>query len=66
MAKLSAMWNHYNGDTYIVRNFLGMMQGTEEPFTTIEGAIAAEYTGLASVSSVKSRRLEPVESIKIQ
>jgi predicted dehydrogenase len=55
--------NHYNGDTYLVRNFLGIMKGTEEPFTTVEAAIAAEKTGLAAVRSVKNRQLEPVESI---
>jgi predicted dehydrogenase len=53
--------NHYNGDTYIVRNFLGVMQGTEQPFTTAEAAIAAEKTGLAAVRSVKNRQLETVE-----
>lgn len=52
--------NHYNGDTYIVRNFLGIMQGTEEPFTTAEAAIAAENTGLAAVRSVKSRELAEI------
>jgi predicted dehydrogenase len=56
--------NHYNGDTYIVRNFLGMMQGIEEPFTTAEAAIAAENTGLAAVRSVKNRKLEEVKHIR--
>ncbi|MCF6175506.1 MAG: Gfo/Idh/MocA family oxidoreductase [Victivallaceae bacterium] len=54
--------NHYNGDTYIVRNFLGIMQGTEQPFTTAAAAIAAENIGLAAVRSVKSRQLETVEN----
>jgi predicted dehydrogenase len=53
--------NHYNGDTYIVRNFLGIMKGTEEPFTTVQAAIAAENTGLAAVRSVENRRLETIE-----
>ncbi len=52
--------NHYNGDTYLVRNFLAIMQGTEEPFTTAEAAIAAENTGLAAVRSVKNKKLEQV------
>jgi predicted dehydrogenase len=58
--------NHYNGDTYIVRNFLGIMRGTETPLTTVEAAIAAENTGLAAVRSVKKRQLELVESMKAQ
>jgi hypothetical protein len=57
--------NHYNGDTYLVRNFLGVMQGIEKPFSTLESAIAAEKTGLAAVRSVKSRQLEAIEQIKI-
>lgn len=52
--------NHYNGDTYLVRNFLGIMQGIEQPFTTAEAAIAAENTGLAAVRSVKNRTLEQI------
>jgi predicted dehydrogenase len=54
--------NHYNGDTYIVRNFLGIMQGKEKPFTTAAAAIAAENTGLAAVRSVKNRQLQTVEA----
>jgi predicted dehydrogenase len=54
---------HYNGDTFLVRNFLGVMQGTEEPLTTAEAAIAAENTGIAAVRSVESRRLEDVEQV---
>lgn len=53
--------NHYNGDTYLVRNFLGIMQGKEEPFTTAEAAIASENTALAAVKSVKTRQLVQVE-----
>lgn len=53
--------NHYNGDMYVVRNFLGIMQGREEPLTTVEAAIAAENTGLAAARSVKSRQLEQVD-----
>ncbi len=54
---------HYNGDTYLVRNFLGIMQGTEEPFTTAEAAIAAENTGLAAVKSVQSHQLQSVATL---
>ena len=54
--------NHYNGDTYLVRNFLGVMQGTEEPFTSVKAAIAAENTGLAAVKSVKNRKLEQINN----
>ena len=52
--------NHYNGDTFLVRNFLGIMQETEKPFTTAKAAIAAEKTGLAAIRSVKSKQLETV------
>jgi hypothetical protein len=52
--------NHYNGDTFLVRNFYGIMQGSEKPWTTAEAAIAAENTGLAAVRSVRSRKLETV------
>ena len=52
--------NHYNGDTYSVRNFLGLIQGKEAPWTTAEAAIDSEELGLAAVRGVKSRQLEPI------
>lgn len=55
--------NHYNGDIYLVRNFLGVMEGKEEPLTTVRAAIAAEQLGLAATKSVQSRRLQQVEEI---
>ncbi len=54
--------NHYNGDFYLVRNFLGLMQGKEKPLTTIPEAIVAELTGLAAVKSVETRKLERIDS----
>ncbi len=53
--------NHYNGDTHLVRNFLGLMQGKESPLTTIKAAIASELLGLAAVKSVRSRKIEKVD-----
>jgi len=56
--------NHYNGDIYMARNFLGIMQGKEQPLTTIKAAIAAELLGLAAVKSVQSRKIEKVDPDK--
>jgi len=55
--------NHYNGDTYLGRNFLGVMQGKEKPLTTVKAAIASELAGLAAVKSVRSKKLEQVDSV---
>jgi hypothetical protein len=55
--------NHYNGDTYLIRNFLGVMRGTEKPWTTIHGAIHAECIGLAAARSVTTRQFEAVERL---
>ena len=55
--------NHYNGDTYLLRNFLNVMQGKAQPFTTVQGAIHAELIGLAAARSVTSRKFEPVEQV---
>ncbi len=55
--------NHYNGDTYLGRNFLGVMQGKEKPLTTVKAAIASELVGLAAVKSVRSKKLEQVDSV---
>ena len=51
---------HYAGDEYLVRNFLNVIEGVEEPLSTIQGAVAAERLGLAAMRSVQSRKLEPV------
>lgn len=52
--------NHYNGDTYLIRNFLGILNGVEEPFTNVEAAIMAEKLGLAAARSAETRILESV------
>jgi predicted dehydrogenase len=52
--------NHYNGDTFLIRNFLGILNGTEKPFTNVDAAIMAEKLGLAAAKSAETRILEKV------
>ena len=52
--------NHYNGDTFLIRNFLGILNGTEKPFTNVATAIMAEKLGLAAAKSAETRILEKV------
>ena len=52
--------NHYNGDTFLIRNFLGILNGSEKPFTNVEAAIMAEKLGLAAAKSAETRILEKV------
>jgi predicted dehydrogenase len=52
---------HYLGDHHMLRNFYEMICGREEPFTTLEAAVAAEALGMAAVKSVKSKQFETVQ-----
>ncbi|MBI4244874.1 MAG: Gfo/Idh/MocA family oxidoreductase [Planctomycetes bacterium] len=48
--------DHYNGDTFLVRNFYQIMNGKEKPLTTFHDAAIAELAGFAAVDSSKSSK----------